>query len=47
MLQRIRDGLQGQQWLAWVFVGAIGLTFVFWGGSRSFDFNGGRENHRG
>jgi peptidyl-prolyl cis-trans isomerase D len=40
MLQRIRDGLHGKQWLAWVFVGAITLPFVFWGGSRSFDFNG-------
>jgi peptidyl-prolyl cis-trans isomerase D len=40
MLQRIRDGLQGQKWLAWVVLGAIGLTFVFWGGSNSLDFTG-------
>lgn len=40
MLQRIRDGLQGQKWLAWFILGAIGLTFVFWGGSSSLDFSG-------
>jgi peptidyl-prolyl cis-trans isomerase D len=40
MLQRIRDGLQGQKWLAWVVLGAIGATFVFWGGSNSLDFSG-------
>jgi peptidyl-prolyl cis-trans isomerase D len=40
MLQRIRDGLQGQKWLAWVVLGAIGATFVFWGGSNSLDFTG-------
>src|SRR5690349_15877999 len=40
MLQRIRNGLQGQKWLAWVVLGAIGATFIFWGGSNSLDFNG-------
>jgi peptidyl-prolyl cis-trans isomerase D len=40
MLQRIRDGLQGQKWLAWVILGAIGATFVFWGGSGALDFTG-------
>lgn len=40
MLQRIRDGLQGQKWLAWLVLGAIGLTFVFWGGSGALDFSG-------
>jgi len=40
MLQRIRDGLQGQKWLAWGVLGAIGLTFVFWGGSGALDFSG-------
>ncbi len=40
MLQRIRDGLQGQKWLAWVVLGAIGVTFVFWGGSGALDFSG-------
>jgi len=38
MLQRIRDGLQGQRWLAWGVLGAIGLTFIFWGGSGALDF---------
>jgi peptidyl-prolyl cis-trans isomerase D len=40
MLQRIRDGLSGQKWLAGLVLGAVGLTFVFWGGSNSLDFNG-------
>jgi peptidyl-prolyl cis-trans isomerase D len=40
MLQRIRDGLQGQKWLGFVVLGLIGATFVFWGGSNSLDFNG-------
>lgn len=44
MLQRIRDGLQGQKWLAWVILGAIGATFVFWGGTNSLDFNGVSKN---
>lgn len=44
MLQRLRDGLQGQKWLAWVVLGAIGATFIFWGGSNSLDFNGPSRN---
>ena len=40
MLQRIRDGLQGQKWLAWGVLIAIGITFVFWGGSGALDFSG-------
>lgn len=44
MLQRIRDGLQGQKWLAWVVLGAIGATFIFWGGTNSLDFNGVSKN---
>lgn len=40
MLQRIRDGLHGQKWLAWLILGAIAATFVFWGGSGSLDFTG-------
>jgi peptidyl-prolyl cis-trans isomerase D len=40
MLQRIRDGLQGQKWLAWTILGLIGATFVFWGGSGSLDSGG-------
>src|SRR6187551_1996678 len=37
MLQRIRDGLQGQKWVAALVLGAIGLTFIFWGGSGALD----------
>ena len=44
MLQRIRDGLQGQKWLAFVVLGLIGATFVFWGGSGSLDFSGVSQN---
>jgi peptidyl-prolyl cis-trans isomerase D len=40
MLLRIRDGLQRQKWLGWTILGLIGATFVFWGGSSSFDFSG-------
>jgi peptidyl-prolyl cis-trans isomerase D len=40
MLQRIRDGLQGQKWIAWVVLGLIGVTFVFWGGTGALDFTG-------
>ena len=40
MLQRIRDGLQGQKWLAWIILGLIGATFVFWGGSGALDLSG-------
>jgi peptidyl-prolyl cis-trans isomerase D len=40
MLQRIRDGLQGQKWLGFVVLGLIAATFIFWGGSNSLDFNG-------
>src|SRR3954471_14165178 len=44
MLQRIRDVMQGQKWLAWVVLGAIGATFIFWGGTNSLDFNGVSRN---
>src|SRR4051812_20046327 len=40
MLQRIRDGLHGRKWLAWVALAPIAIIFTFWGGSNSFDFNG-------
>src|SRR5688572_787954 len=33
MLQRIRDGLHGQKWLAWTVLLVIAATFVFWGGT--------------
>ena len=44
MLQSIRDGLSRQKWLAWVVLGAIGATFIFWGGTNSLDFNGVSKN---
>jgi peptidyl-prolyl cis-trans isomerase D len=44
MLQRIRDGLQGQKWLAFIVLGLIGATFVFWGGAGSFDSSGPTKN---
>ena len=44
MLQRLRDGLQGQKWLAALILGLIGATFVFWGGSSSLDFSGVSTN---
>ena len=40
MLQRIRDGLQGQKWLTWVILGGIAATFVLWGGAGSLDLTG-------
>ncbi len=40
MLQRIRDGLQGRKWLAWLALFPIAAIFVFWGGSSSLDFTG-------
>src|SRR3569832_2237445 len=44
MEQRIRDGLQGQKWHAWVVLGAIGATVIFCGGTNSLDFNGTSKN---
>src|ERR1043165_3474449 len=44
MLQRLRDGLSRNKWLAWVVLGAIGATFIFWGGTNSLDFNGTSKN---
>jgi peptidyl-prolyl cis-trans isomerase D len=40
MLQRIRDGLHGRKWLAWLALAPIALIFVFWGGSNTLDFSG-------
>ncbi|MEO7775526.1 MAG: SurA N-terminal domain-containing protein [Steroidobacteraceae bacterium] len=31
MLQNIRDKLQGQRWLAFTMIGALGLVFALWG----------------
>jgi peptidyl-prolyl cis-trans isomerase D len=40
MLQRIRDGLHGRKWLAWLALFPIAAIFIFWGGSNSLDFSG-------
>jgi peptidyl-prolyl cis-trans isomerase D len=40
MLQRIRDGLHGRKWLAWLALLPIGLIFAFWGGSNTLDHSG-------
>jgi hypothetical protein len=44
MLQRIRDGLQGQKWLTWLILGGIAATFVLWGGAGSLDLTGVGSN---
>src|SRR5690349_8248278 len=40
MLQRIRDGLHGRKWLAWLALAPIAGIFIVWGGSNSLDRNG-------
>ncbi|HEU4591407.1 MAG TPA: peptidyl-prolyl cis-trans isomerase [Steroidobacteraceae bacterium] len=40
MLQRIRDGLHGRKWLAWLALFPIAAIFIFWGGSNSLDLSG-------
>jgi peptidyl-prolyl cis-trans isomerase D len=42
MLQRIREGIHGP--IAWVILGLIALTFVFWGGSGALDFSSMNAN---
>ena len=44
MLQRIRDGLHGRKWLAWLALFPIALIFVFWGGSNSLDLSGAGQD---
>ncbi len=39
MLQKIRDGLQGQKWLAGLILGAITLVFAAWGAYGIVDLN--------
>jgi peptidyl-prolyl cis-trans isomerase D len=41
MLQKIRDGLQGQRWLAVLIIGALGLVFAAWGAYGIVDLNVG------
>jgi peptidyl-prolyl cis-trans isomerase D len=40
MLQRIRDGLHGRKWLAWLALAPIAGIFIVWGGSNSLNLNG-------
>src|SRR5687768_291835 len=39
MLQRIRDGLQGQRWLALLIIGVLALVFAAWGAYGIVDLN--------
>jgi peptidyl-prolyl cis-trans isomerase D len=45
MLQRIRDSLQGQKWLAYVILGALALVFAAWGAYGIVDLGFGPGNH--
>lgn len=45
MLQRIRDGLQTQKWLAMVILGALALVFAAWGAYGIVDLGVGSGNY--
>lgn len=45
MLQRIRDGLQGQRWLAYTMLGALALVFAAWGAYGIVDISFGPGAH--
>jgi hypothetical protein len=45
MLQRIRDSLQGQKWLAYLILGALALVFAAWGAFGIVDLGFGPGNH--
>ena len=45
MLQRIRDSLQGQKWLAYTVLGALALVFAVWGAYGIVDVSFGPGNH--
>lgn len=45
MLQRIRDSLQGQKWLAYGILGALALVFAAWGAYGIVDLGFGPGNH--
>ena len=45
MLQRIRDGLQGQRWLAYLILGALALVFAAWGAYGIVNLNFGGSNY--
>jgi len=45
MLQRIRDSLQGQRWLAYLVLGALALVFAAWGAYGIVNLNFGGSNY--
>jgi peptidyl-prolyl cis-trans isomerase D len=45
MLQRIRDGLQAQKWLAMLIIGALALVFAAWGAYGIVDLGLGSGNY--
>jgi peptidyl-prolyl cis-trans isomerase D len=45
MLQRIRDSLQAQRWVAYSVLGALALVFVAWGAYGVVDLNIGAGNY--
>ena len=45
MLQRIRDSLQGQKWLAYLLLGALALVFAAWGAYGIVNLNFGGASY--
>ncbi len=45
MLQRIRDSLQGQKWLAYLLLGALAIVFAAWGAYGIVNLNFGGSNY--
>jgi peptidyl-prolyl cis-trans isomerase D len=45
MLQRIRDSLQGQKWLAYLVLGALALVFTAWGAYGIVNLSVGGANY--
>ena len=45
MLQRIRDSLQGQRWLAYLLLGALAVVFAAWGAYGIVNLNFGTSNY--
>jgi peptidyl-prolyl cis-trans isomerase D len=45
MLQRIRDSLQGQKWLAYLLLGALAVVFAAWGAYGIVNLNFGGSNY--
>ena len=45
MLQKIRDSLQGQRWLAYLVLGALAVVFAAWGAYGIVNLNFGGSNY--